>query len=42
MKSVYYAAVTSRAYRAALDRLAGEPAPYLSEFKKELFEVSHW
>ncbi len=41
MKSVYYTAVTARAYRLAVDRSEGrttvDPAPY----KEELYKVSH-
>ncbi len=36
MKSIYYVAVVTRAYRKAIDR-----APDLDNFKRDLFDVSH-
>lgn len=41
MKSVYYTAVVSKAYRKALDRLEGLPAPDYEDARAELFSVSH-
>jgi len=41
MKSVYYTAVTTRAYRKALDKLAGKPVPNLEAFTAELMNISH-
>jgi len=41
MKSIYYTAVVTRAYRKALDSLEGEPDPELSAYREELFNVSH-
>jgi putative protease len=41
MKSVYYAAVVTRAYRKALDSLAGEPVENLQAYKDEIYKVSH-
>lgn len=41
MKSVYYVAATTRAYRAGIDRLSGLPAPEFDEARKELDRVSH-
>ena len=36
MKSIYYVAVVTRAYRKALDR-----DPEMDKFKRDLFDVSH-
>jgi len=41
MKSAYYAAVVTRAYRKALDALAGVSVPELDAYKAELYKVSH-
>ena len=41
MKSIYYAAVVTRAYRKALDALAGNEDPQVTEYREELFNVSH-
>ena len=41
MKSLYYTAVITRAYRKALDRLSGKEVPDFSGFREELFKVSH-
>ena len=40
MKSVYYTAITTRAYRKVLDTLAGMEVPGLNEYKQELYKVS--
>ncbi|RKX77129.1 MAG: U32 family peptidase [Spirochaetes bacterium] len=41
MKSIYYTAVVTRAYRKMLDVLEGKKVDNLDEFKEELFKVSH-
>ncbi len=41
MKSLYYAAVITRAYRKALDAIKGIDVPNLSEYREEIFKVSH-
>lgn len=41
MKSIYYAALVTRAYRAAVDRAEGKPVPCFDEFRRELWNVSH-
>lgn len=41
MKSVYYTAVVTRAYRKALDALEGIPVPDLERYREDLFHVSH-
>ena len=41
MKSIYYTAVVTRAYRKALDSLEGEADPDFSAYREELFNVSH-
>lgn len=41
MKSIYYAAVVTRAYRKALDRLDGKQVPGWKEYREELNKVSH-
>lgn len=41
MKSIYYTAVVTRAYRKALDALIGEADSHLEAYREELFNVSH-
>ena len=41
MKSVYYAAVVTRAYRKAIDVATGASAADLAPYRDELFKVSH-
>jgi U32 family peptidase len=41
MKSLYYTAVITRAYRKALDALNGVAVPDLDQYREELFKVSH-
>lgn len=41
MKSIYYTAITARAYRKALDSLDGKIIPDLDKYREELFKVSH-
>jgi len=41
MKSIYYAAVVTRAYRKMIDSLEGESIENLAGFREELFKVSH-
>jgi putative protease len=41
MKSIYYTAVTARAYRKSLDSLEGKPVENLSAYKDDLGKVSH-
>jgi len=41
MKSIYYAAIVTRAYRKALDRLDGKDVPDFEAYREELFKVSH-
>jgi putative protease len=41
MKSVYYTAVTTRAYRKALDAVCGADVPDLEEYIADLYRVSH-
>lgn len=41
MKSLYYTAVVTRAYRKGLDLLAGLPVPDFKGFRDELYKVSH-
>ncbi|WP_319562260.1 U32 family peptidase [Marispirochaeta sp.] len=41
MKSIYYTAVVTRAYRKALDSLEGKPDPGLPAYREDLFNVSH-
>jgi putative protease len=41
MKSIYYAAVVTRAYRKALDKLDGKPVPDFDGYREELNKVSH-
>ncbi|MBN2444257.1 MAG: U32 family peptidase [Spirochaetales bacterium] len=40
MKSVYYVAIATRAYRKVLDSLEGMEIPGLADYKTELFKVS--
>ena len=41
MKSIYYAAVVTRAYRKTLDALSGAEIPDLAAYQQELEKVSH-
>ncbi|MBN1410675.1 MAG: U32 family peptidase [Spirochaetales bacterium] len=41
MKSVYYTAIVTRAYRKALDSLGGRDVPELASYIEELYKVSH-
>ncbi|MCK4541052.1 MAG: U32 family peptidase C-terminal domain-containing protein [Spirochaetales bacterium] len=41
MKSVYYAAIVTRAYRKSLDALEGKEVPDLPGFREDLSRVSH-
>jgi U32 family peptidase len=41
MKSVYYAAVITRAYRHAIDEAAGMDVPDMVGYRDEVFKVSH-
>lgn len=41
MKSLYYAAIVTRAYRKMLDTLDGKPVPEMDSYREDLFEVSH-
>lgn len=41
MKSIYYAAVVTRAYRKMIDNLEGEKIENIEGFREELFKVSH-
>ncbi len=41
MKSIYYAAVVTRAYRKALDRVNGIEIKDFEKYREELFNVSH-
>ncbi len=41
MKSLYYTAVVTRAYRKALEAFEGKPVPELAEYRQDLFRVSH-
>ncbi len=41
MKSIYYAAVVTRAYRKMIDSLAGQKIENMEGFREELFKVSH-
>jgi putative protease len=41
MKSVYYTAVVTRAYRKMLDHMAGRSVPQLDGYREELLKVSH-
>lgn len=41
MKSIYYAAVVTRAYRKMIDSLEGQNIENIAGFREELFKVSH-
>lgn len=41
MKSIYYAAVVTRAYRKMIDSLEGQTIDNIEGFREELFKVSH-
>ena len=41
MKSIYYTAVVTRAYRKMIDSLEGKTIEDISGFREELFKVSH-
>lgn len=41
MKSIYYAAVVTRAYRKAIDRLNGIETEDYEKYRDEIFKVSH-
>lgn len=41
MKSIYYAAVVTRAYRKMIDSLEGKSVKNIEGFREELFKVSH-
>lgn len=41
MKSLYYAAVITRAYRKAIDQQKGMVQPDLEAYREEIFKVSH-
>lgn len=41
MKSLYYAAVITRSYKKALDKLEGKIDPDYDSYREELFKVSH-
>ena len=41
MKSIYYAAIVTRAYRKMIDSLEGKITEDISGFREELFKVSH-
>lgn len=41
MKSIYYAAVVTRAYRKMIDSLEGQTIENIEGFREELFKVSH-
>lgn len=41
MKSIYYAAIVTRAYRKTLDALDGIPVPDLEAYQNEIEKVSH-
>ena len=41
MKSLYYTAVVTRAYRKHLDALSGTAPADLAEYRDDLFKVSH-
>ena len=41
MKSAYYTAVVTRAYRKHLDVLEGKRVDHLEEYREDLFKVSH-
>lgn len=41
MKSLYYAAIVTRAYRKMLDSINGENVAEMNRYREDLFEVSH-
>lgn len=41
MKSLYYTAIVTRAYRKHLDALRGVPVPELELYRQDVFRVSH-
>ena len=41
MKSIYYTAIVTRAYRKMIDSLEGQEIPSLEGFKEEIYKVSH-
>ncbi len=41
MKSVYYAAIITRAYRRAIDAAAGDDVPDVAGYRDEVYKVSH-
>lgn len=41
MKSIYYTAIVTRAYRKMIDSLEGKAVPQLEGFREELLKVSH-
>ena len=41
MKSIYYTAVVTRAYRKTIDALEGKDVENLEEYKNEIYKVSH-
>ena len=41
MKSVYHAAIVTRAYRKTIDAVGGPEGPELSEYREEVNKVSH-
>ncbi len=41
MKSIYYAAIVTRAYRKAIDRLNGKNVENYEQYRDEIFKVSH-
>jgi U32 family peptidase len=41
MKSLYYTAVVTRAYRKALDRIEGKPVPDYAAYRADIDNVSH-
>ena len=41
MKSIYYTAIVTRAYRKMIDSLEGKEIPDLAGYREEIFKVSH-
>ena len=41
MKSIYYTAIVTRAYRKMIDSLEGKKIPHLNGYREELMKVSH-
>ncbi len=41
MKSIYYTAIVTRAYRKMIDSLEGKDIPDLEGYKEEIYKVSH-